>query len=259
MARPSSPHTRRIGLTLAGVLAGVLGWPATPTAAATGSSVATPAVVFAPLAVGYGANSGNWAGWVAASHHTSVSASWIQPSVSCARHETSDSAFWVGLDGYGSPSVEQVGSQAGCSDGSSYYSAWTEFYPAPPSSVNAPVHPGDALHASVTFVSGHTYRLTLSDSTRHWAKTVTGWSGQGTNASVEVVAEAPSDARTGRVLALSRFSATRFTGVAVDKAPLSRLGGRQQLVMGSSKRVMAQSSALDSSTSFAVSWRAQAG
>ena len=260
MSRPSSSRTRRAGavvlaaLTAASCVPAALSAPAASVAAPVG-----PAAVFAPVALGYGANSGNWAGWVSAGHHTAVSASWTQPSVTCAPYETSDSAFWVGLDGYGSRSVEQVGTQSGCSGGAPFYSAWTEFYPAPASPVASPVRPGDAIRASVTFLSGHTYRLTLSNSTRHWTRTVTGLSNQGTNASVEVVTEAPSDARTGRVVPLSRFSATRFAGVTVDNAPLSRLAGRQQLVMGSSKRVMAQPSALDSSASFAVSWRAPAG
>jgi Peptidase A4 family len=269
MARPSSPRTRSAVVALLGALVAALVAPSAaiapaspaiaPASASTSAPVAAGPVVFAPVAA-YGANSGTWAGWVAAGHHTSVSASWRQPSVTCAAHETSDSAFWVGLDGYGSRSVEQVGTQSGCSNGTPFYSAWTEFYPAPAVSSSVPVRPGDSFRATVTFVSGHTYRLTLTNLSRNNAsQTVTASSNLGTNGSVEVVVEAPTDARSGRVLALSRFSPARFTTVAVDNAPLSRLARRQQLVMGSAKRVMAQPSDVDSSQSFGVNWRAATG
>jgi hypothetical protein len=254
MARPSSTRTRPAAVAVVGALLAAVLAPGTASAPAAASPV-----TFAPAAANYGANSGTWAGWVAAGHHTSVSASWRQPSVTCAAHENSDSAFWVGLDGYGSRSVEQVGTQSGCADGNPFYSAWTEFYPAPAVTATPTVRPGDAIRASVAFVSGHRYRLTLTNLTRNWSQTVNGSSAASTNASVEVVVEAPSNARTGRVLALSRFSPARFTGGSADNAPLSRLARRQQLVMGSSRRVMAQPSDVDSAGSFAVNWRAAAG
>ena len=260
MARPSSPRSRRAAVALVGALVAASGSLSTSTTAAAGAPAVGPApVVFAPVGAEYGANSGTWAGWVAAGRHTSVSASWRQPSVTCAAHETSDSAFWVGLDGYGSPSVEQVGTQSGCANGTPFYSAWTEFYPAPAVSLTVPVRPGDAFRATVTFVSAHAYRLTLTNVTRGTGQTVAGTSRLGTNASVEVVVEAPTDARTGRVFALSRFSAARFTSVSVDNAPLSRLARRQQLTMGSARRVMAQPSDVDSAESFGVNWRAASG
>ena len=61
--------------------------------------------------------SGNWAGYSATgATFTSVSASWVQPSVSCTS-STAYSSFWIGLDGDGSNSVEQTGSEADCSGG----------------------------------------------------------------------------------------------------------------------------------------------
>ncbi len=256
MARPSPLRLRRAATALVGTL--VAGFGALSPSSATAAASA-PAVVFAPVTAAFGANSGTWAGWAATGRHTSVSASWRQPSVTCAARETSDSAFWVGLDGYGSRSVEQLGTQSGCANGTPFYSAWTEFYPAPAAYLAVPVTPGDTFRATVSFVSGHNYRLTLTNVTRNRSQTVTGSSNLGTNASVEVVVEAPTDARTGRPLALSRFSPVRFTGVTVDNAPLRGLARRQQLVMGSAKRVMAQPSDVDSSQSFGVSWRAAAG
>jgi Peptidase A4 family len=222
------------------------------------SSVSMSAVSMSSAA-GSGANSSNWAGWAVAGHHTSVTASWREPAVTCAAHETSDSAFWIGLDGYGSHSVEQTGTQAGCSDGHAFYAAWTEFYPAPSSNLSSTVRPGDSLHGTVTYVSGHTYRLTLSDSTQGWSRSVTGTASSATNASAEIVAEAPTDGRTGKTMALTKFGSATFTSTAIDGHHLSQVTGIRQLVMGSSKRIMAATTSISSAQSFGVTWRAASG
>lgn len=57
-----------------------------------------------------------WAGYAvtgAAGSFTSVSASWTQPTASCAAG-SQYTAFWVGLDGYASKTVEQIGTEADC-------------------------------------------------------------------------------------------------------------------------------------------------
>src|SRR5438105_2174985 len=65
--------------------------------------------------------SGNWSGYAATGGgFTSVSASWVQPAVSCTS-KTTYSSFWVGIDGDGSNSVEQTGSEADCSGGRAVY------------------------------------------------------------------------------------------------------------------------------------------
>jgi hypothetical protein len=58
-----------------------------------------------------------------------VSASWTEPSVSCAAGETSYSSFWVGLDGDTSSTVEQIGTSADCQNGTPTYYACYEMYP----------------------------------------------------------------------------------------------------------------------------------
>ena len=63
-----------------------------------------------------GVSSSNWAGYAAtgaAGSFTSVSASWTQPTASCASG-SQYAAFWVGLDGYTSKTVEQIGTEADC-------------------------------------------------------------------------------------------------------------------------------------------------
>jgi hypothetical protein len=59
-------------------------------------------------------SSSNWVGYAAtgaAGSFTSVSASWTQPTASCATG-SQYAAFWVGLDGYTSKTVEQIGTEA---------------------------------------------------------------------------------------------------------------------------------------------------
>ena len=46
-----------------------------------------------------------------------MSSSWVQPAASCSSQD-SYSAFWIGIDGDGSDSVEQTGSEVDCSGGS---------------------------------------------------------------------------------------------------------------------------------------------
>src|SRR5436309_1629048 len=67
----------------------------------------------------------NWAGYAAQNirhHFESVEASWQQPTPSCGGG-TSYSSFWVGLDGYGSHSIEQIGTDSDCANGTATYYA----------------------------------------------------------------------------------------------------------------------------------------
>src|SRR6266851_4878139 len=85
----------------------------------------------------------NWAGYAAAGApggFTSVSASWLQPGVTCSSQKTF-SSFWVGLDGDGTQSVEQTGTEADCSSGAATYQGWYEMFPNAPVYYYNPVHP----------------------------------------------------------------------------------------------------------------------
>jgi hypothetical protein len=78
------------------------------------------------------AASENWAGYATAGTagaFTRVSASWAEPAVTCAADQTF-SSFWVGLDGDGTSTVEQTGSEADCADGAASYQGWFEMFPA---------------------------------------------------------------------------------------------------------------------------------
>jgi hypothetical protein len=93
----------------------------------------------------------NWAGYaVTGATYTSVASNWVEPEVAC----TSDGivGFWIGLDGWGSRSVEQDGTGVDCSNGSPQQFAWWETYPENSIQVyGAPVAAGDRMSSEVAY------------------------------------------------------------------------------------------------------------
>jgi len=140
-------------------------------------------------------SSTNWSGYAVqdASQFTEVIGSWVQPAASCTELVGKTyAAFWVGLDGYSTSSVEQLGTDSDCaSRGTPSYYAWYEMYPADSvdiSTTSYPVKAGDTLTASVTQSAG-SYTLTLHSS-RGWTFSTT-QTGSDANGSAEWIAEAP--------------------------------------------------------------------
>ena len=85
---------------------------AIPPAGATGTSRHAPMQLVTPPGPGVAQSattvrSSNWSGYyTTGSTYTNVSASWVQPTVTCNSTKTY-SAFWVGLDGVGDSTVER--------------------------------------------------------------------------------------------------------------------------------------------------------
>jgi hypothetical protein len=153
--------------------------------------------------------SANWSGYAATgATFNSVSASWVQPAGKCTS-KTTYSAFWVGLDGYKSSTVEQTGSEVDCSGGSPVYYAWYEMYPANPVNFKNTVSPGDQFTASVTAV-GDSFTLKIADSTRGWSQTITKTLASAKKSSAEVIAEAPCCTEAGGILPLTDFGTVDF-------------------------------------------------
>jgi hypothetical protein len=198
----------------------------------------------------------NWAGYAAInSTFSSVSSTWTQPTASCTKTQTY-SSFWVGLDGYSSGSVEQTGTDADCSSAGvpSYY-AWYEMYPKFPvnlSPTTYPVSPGNTMHASVVFGGGHSFTLTISNSSRGWTFTTNQKSGKAARSSAEVIAEAPSS--SGGVLPLTNFGVVNFTNSTADGRSLSTFTtDRIDMVSGTTTK--ATTGSISSSGAFSVTWR----
>jgi acyl dehydratase len=129
---------------------------------------------------------------VTGSGFTSITSTWTEPSVTCTSYNNLI-GIWVGLDGYGSSTVEQTGVSTDCSSGVPVYQGWYEMYPASPvyySLTTYPVRAGDQITATVTR-SGTTYTLKLANHTRGWTRATTA-SMSASNASAEVIIESPT-------------------------------------------------------------------
>lgn len=118
--------------------------------------------------------SNNWSGYVAAPNLakptknsvSAVSGTWVVPTILHASSNTFCS-IWVGIDGYGSPSVEQIGTEHDWSGGKQVHYAWFEMYPQYPYEINGfPVNPGDSISASVTYAGNNTFVMTIVNNTR---------------------------------------------------------------------------------------------
>jgi hypothetical protein len=230
-------------------LAGALAPAALVTLPAT--SAGSESLTHAPLQRLLNSSSTNWSGYAATStKFTSVSGSWKQPSVTCSKKSTY-SSFWVGIDGDGSNSVEQTGTEADCSHGRAVYYAWYEMYPAYPVNYSNAVRAGDSMSASVTTNGSGLFTLTVSDSTQKWAETQSQTSSTATLASAEVVAEAPF---RGTVLPLADFGTVNFTSALTNSKTIGSFKPDEITMVTSGGIVKAQPSGLSSGENFSDTW-----
>jgi hypothetical protein len=243
----------RGGYTMMPGPAGSAGSLQPESASAAPSAVPSAATATAGAGTVTAATSENWAGYAAmgtAGAFTSVSASWAEPTATCSASETF-SSFWVGLDGAGTNSVEQTGTEADCANGAATYEGWFEMFPNPPVFYDNPVNPGDALSASVVANGGGSFTLTLTDSTAGWTQATQQTSDTAQLGSAEIIAEAPSD---GQVLPLTDFGAVNFTDALINNEAISNLN-TTALTMDSAANVAeATPSALTDGDDFTVTF-----
>ena len=181
----------------------------------------------APAEAGIALHSPNWSGYVAvacpACHLRYVAASWTVPAVNCAASPPiAQAESWVGLDGWGSGTLEQAGTDSSCTDGRAAYYAWYQMYPAQPVVWYGPgrlsydVNAGDQIRASVYYdaTSGR-WQLTVDDRTSGLAVTTSQPCPPGMhcgNADAEVIMEAPN---LGANVPLADFGTVTYTGISV--------------------------------------------
>ncbi len=114
--------------------------------------------------------SSNWAGYAAATNLNNpatgsvsyVAGSWKVPAVTGTG--TAYSAVWVGIDGYTSNTVEQIGTESDVASGTPSYYAWYEMYPQGYVTVPLTISAGDSISASVSYASGQ-FTVTITDNT----------------------------------------------------------------------------------------------
>ncbi len=124
-----------------------------------------------------------WSGYVAETNFSDpqansvsyVTGAWIVPTVTGPSSGAFHSSIWVGIDGYGNNTVEQIGTEQDVVNGTAVYSAWWEMYSTNARQTQQPIpwtiRPGDAILAYVQYISSgphaNQFLLALIDSTSH--------------------------------------------------------------------------------------------
>jgi hypothetical protein len=253
------------------VLAQVSGKPSSPQTTAVVSPRQHAPMRLHRLVPG-GAESENWSGYVVTgSGFTDAKASWHVPEVNCSKTPNTQSAFWVGLDGWTDGTVEQNGTDSDCSGTTPVYYAWYEFFPAAPVLISdVPVSPGDVISAEVSY-NGSEFTLYIKNETtgksHGRSKAVPG----AQRSSAEWIAEAPGSSGGG-ILPLTDFGKANFgedktgiggTNYATDSStsgPISAFGSSiEEVTMVSSKNVVeaVPTSLTSDGTSFTIAWKSE--
>jgi hypothetical protein len=230
--------------------------------------------------------SSNWGGYADTNDtFNSVASSWTEPTVNCANSNGglngvlglstlsgllggpgAASAFWVGLDGYNSTSVEQLGTDSDCDSGAPTYYAWYEMYPNPSVQLPSqyPVQPGDQMTALVSSNSaGTSFTLSIKDATAGWNFSTTQTGSGFARSSAEVIAEAPSSCTLlfCSELPLADFGQINYSGSSIissagTKGSLATFNANE-ITMSNNGTTLATPSSLSSDgSSFSVKWNA---
>ena len=163
----------------------------------------------------------NWSGYAdnnsSGTKYSKVAGKWTEPTGKCGS-ATSLAAFWVGIDGFNSGSVEQDGTLIECVSSKVHYFSWWEMYPSNAIQVvGSTVKPGDKIAASVV-KSGTSYTLKLTDSTttaNSFSTTQTCAAATCVDASAEWIAEAPCCVSGSTPYPLTNFGTWSLSGATV--------------------------------------------
>jgi hypothetical protein len=153
----------------------------------------------------------NWSGYAlntpagAVSH---VAGNWVVPAV--ASTNSGYSSAWVGIDGWSSATVEQIGTDSDYLNGQARYYAWYEMYPAAPVNLTLTISPGDTISASVNYLGANHFALSITNVTTGSSFSTTQTSSTAQLSSAEWIQEAPSS--FSGVLPLANFGTINFSG-----------------------------------------------
>ena len=178
---------------------------------------------------------------------TSISGAWTVPSLDCSATKNSSVSPWIGIDGWSSDTVEQIGFDQDCQNGTAGYYPWVEMYPANSIYFTETVNAGDHITASVS-VSGTSFTLTEKDTTQGWSKTYHK-TGNDQLSSAEAIVE---DLGNG-VQPVADFGSITFTGLTVDGTAFANAGTVNSTDLERGSTPLTKNSAV-SGGSFAISW-----
>jgi hypothetical protein len=170
--------------------------------------------------------SSNWSGYAAETSLTnpqsgavtSVTGTWTVPTVTGSAGTTAYSSVWVGIDGFSSSTVEQIGTDSDIVNGVAQYYVWYETYPSASVTVTSmAISPGDTITASVIYVTSGThagqFELTITDTSKtNDSFTIYQTVANAKRSSAEWVVEAPSS--ESGILPLANFGSVTITGAS---------------------------------------------
>jgi len=180
--------------------------------------------------------SGNWSGYGVplegsgvSDTFSQVSGTWTVPSVTGpAGRGTTYSSVWVGIDGYSSGTVEQIGTEQDWANGKPRNYVWFEMYPNAAYQITGfPINAGDSISAQVVYMGETTvqtgngrrkttvqesvFQLTILNNTQGASYTVpSSYTTIPTpsRSSAEWIIEAPS---SGKILPLANYGTVNFS------------------------------------------------
>jgi Peptidase A4 family len=196
----------------------------------------------------------NWSGWdVTGSGASHVIGTWTQPAATCSTRESSWSSPWVGIDGDTSNTVEQIGTDTDCSNGTPFYYAWYEMYPKKLFTIGMAVSPGNSFTGEVTSTSPTTFVLRLTNNSTGASFQTTQTTRKARRSSVEWIMEGPSSGL------LTNFGSVGFSSASAtingQTGSLGSLSGAQPITMVTSQGASRAVPSGVSGDSFSVNWQ----
>ncbi|HEY3608701.1 MAG TPA: G1 family glutamic endopeptidase [Pseudonocardiaceae bacterium] len=188
-----------------------------PAAAATGTMAAANSSNHVISHSKNAFQSSNWSGYAETGSFTTAVGNWTVPTVSRTSNTPNRfSSQWVGIDGFNNQNLIQTGTEADFTNGSAHYLAWWEILPAPETVIpSITVHPGNSMTASVTKVSGTTWRISIRNNSTGQSFTINRtYRGAGTSA--EWIEEATSV--NGQIGPPAKFSTFSFSNLTSNNA-----------------------------------------
>lgn len=189
-----------------------------------------------------------WGGYAMTGQtYTSVTGSWTVPSLNCSGTPSSAVSPWIGIDGWSSDSVEQIGFDQDCTNGQAGYYPWVEMYPADSIYFTETVNAGDHITASVS-VSGTTFTLTESDTTQGWTKTY-----HETGSYALSSAEAILEDLGSNIPKVANFGSVNFTNLTANGVPMASAGSINSTSIERKTTPLTSNSTL-SGGSYSIKW-----
>ncbi|MDE3045453.1 MAG: hypothetical protein KGJ02_02255 [Verrucomicrobiota bacterium] len=184
------------------------------------SKIHPKGVAFATTSPTMDSVSSNWSGYVAgtsldgsASANNTVTyaaGEWVIPTL-LPTSEGTYSAIWVGIDGYMSGTVEQIGTSHNWINGAQQNYAWFEMYPNGAYEINGfPVNNGDIISARVAYKDNGVFKLVMFNHTKGVSTTIPSTyttSSTVARSCAEWIVEAPY---SGSILPLADFQTVTF-------------------------------------------------